>query len=99
MVGQDMSDTTTTAAAKQAALDRFLRRLGPGAKLAESAERCPQFYYCPHCGAVTDMMFSDYYTYAWTTECNDCRDLKEKGWLEDAKECAKANGVDPTDRG
>ena len=91
-----MSDATMTEAAKQAALNEFLRRLGPRVRsIAEDCKQYPQFYYCPHCGRVTDMMYSDYYTYAWTTECNDCMNLSAKGWLEDAKDYAKANGVDP----
>src|SRR4051794_35453394 len=39
--GRVTSDATTTEAVKQAAVEQFLRRLGPGALSAESPERCP----------------------------------------------------------
>jgi hypothetical protein len=43
----------------------------------------PMYFYCCHCGLPTEILPEDY-VFPPTTECSQCRGLKNEGWLEEA---------------
>ena len=77
---------------RDAAIAAFLERINNKPKRIDNASLAagsPMYYYCRICEHLSDTVPEGYFLSSPASLCDECKALKEQGWLPDALEAAK----------